>query len=109
MIIHNAASRAAFNPGKMGKVTLAAGDKLFAGLNCFSPGQEHAAHAHSVQDKLYFIVEGAGEAMVGDETSAVVPGDFVFAPAGVLHSMKNTGDTPLIVLVAFAPPPQCSK
>lgn len=46
---------ASFSPQKMGKTTIAQGDFLFAGLNCFEPGQEHAPHAHEGQDKLYVI------------------------------------------------------
>ena len=105
MIIHNVKSRAAFSAEKMGKVSLAAGEHLYAGLNCFSPGQEHKAHIHADQDKLYYVLHGAGEAMVGDESSAVAAGDLVLAPAGVLHSMRNTGAAPFTVLVVFAPPP----
>lgn len=109
MIIRNAVSRAVFNPDKMGKATLASAERLYAGLNCFSPGQEHKAHFHADQDKLYYVIEGTGEAMTGDETSAVAAGDIVLAPAGVVHSMRNTGEAPLIVLIVFSPPPQGSR
>lgn len=106
MIIRNIAGRAEFPAGKMGKVHLAAGDYLYAGLNCFSPGQEHAAHVHADQDKLYYILEGRGEASLGEEVAAVEAGDLVFARAGAPHGMKNTGAEPLIVLTLFAPPPR---
>lgn len=106
MIVRKIGDRAAYSPEKMGKVTLAAADRLSAGLNCFLPGQEHKAHVHADQDKLYYVVEGDGEAMVGEESGAVSNGDLVLAPAGVLHSMKNIGDKPLLVLVIFSPPPR---
>ena len=109
MIIRNLKSQAAFSGEKMGKVSLAAGAHLYAGLNCFSPGQQHKPHIHADQDKLYYVIEGTGEAMVGEETSAVIAGDLILAPAGVIHSMKNTGSAPLTVLVVFAPPPQGAK
>ncbi|MBI3473119.1 MAG: cupin domain-containing protein, partial [Candidatus Solibacter usitatus] len=67
MIVSKAAGRAAFNPEKMGKASLAAGEHLYAGLNCFEPGQEHRAHVHAGQDKLYFVLEGSGEVVVGEE------------------------------------------
>jgi quercetin dioxygenase-like cupin family protein len=89
----------------MGKAELGRAGFVYAGLNCFLPGQEHQAHAHAGQDKLYYIVEGVGEATVGEETYAVANGDLVLAAADVVHSMKNTGDLPLVVLVILAPPP----
>jgi quercetin dioxygenase-like cupin family protein len=105
MFIGNIAAKAEFGESKMGKVSLAAGDHLFAGLNCFLPGQEHHAHIHAGQDKMYVVIEGQGEASVGDDIRPVSPGDMVFAPAGIIHGMKNTGDANLTVLVVFSPPP----
>lgn len=104
MFIGNVAARAEFGESKMGKVLLAAGDHLYAGLNCFLPGQEHKAHIHADQDKMYVIVEGHGEASVGEEVRPVRTGDMVFAPAGIIHGMKNTGGGNLVVLVVFSPP-----
>ncbi len=89
----------------MTKQTLAQGKHLFAGLNCFLPGQEHKAHTHEGQDKMYVILEGSGEAMVGETTAAVRAGDLVLAPSGVVHSLRNTSAGNLVVLVVFAPPP----
>ena len=50
MFVKSIASLARFAPGKMGKTTVAEGEFLFAGLNAFEPGQEHAPHAHEGQD-----------------------------------------------------------
>lgn len=105
MIIRDIKSRAAFNPGKMGKTSLSSGTYLYAGLNAFEPGQAHSAHVHADQDKLYLILEGRGEVTVGDETSEVGPGGLVLAPAGVSHALRNPGPHRLIVLVVFSPPP----
>jgi quercetin dioxygenase-like cupin family protein len=105
MIIRAAAGQAEFNDARMGKVTLASGTFLYAGLNCFLPGQEHKAHIHADQDKLYVVLDGAGIATVGDEETPVAEGDVIFAPAGVPHGMRNASDSPLTVLTVFAPPP----
>ena len=106
MIVNKILERAQFPADKMGKVQLAAGEFLYAGLNCFAPGQEHAAHIHADQDKLYYVLTGEGEAVVGKETASVAAGDLVLAPAGVPHGMRNTGAAPLAVLTVFAPPPK---
>ena len=105
LLLRSVARLAQFSGEKMGKVTLAAGEQLYAGLNCFLPGQEHAAHTHAGQDKLYLVLEGAGEARIGVETHAVAVGDLILAPAGTVHGMKNTSNEPLTVLVVLAPPP----
>ncbi|MEP7363522.1 MAG: cupin domain-containing protein [Acidobacteriota bacterium] len=105
MILSQIAAQATFSPEKMTKQTLAKGEYLYAGLNCLLPGQEHKAHTHEGQDKMYVILEGSGEAMVGDATAPVTAGDLVLAPSGVIHSLRNTSDGNLVVLVVFAPPP----
>jgi mannose-6-phosphate isomerase-like protein (cupin superfamily) len=74
MIIQGAAANAVFSAEKMGKVTLCGGDFLFAGLNCFEPGQQHAPHVHRDQDKIYFILEGTGIATVADDQAKVSSG-----------------------------------
>ncbi len=105
MIVKSVRSRAAFQTEKMGKVSLAAGQHLYAGMNCFLPGQEHKAHVHADQDKLYLVLGGKGEAQLGQEVHAVEEGDLILATAGVPHGLKNTGSEPLNVLVVFGPPP----
>jgi quercetin dioxygenase-like cupin family protein len=106
MILKNAAARAEYFPEKPGKVGLALGEHLYAGLNCFLPGQEHQAHTHPDQDKLYVVLSGRGEAQVGGEVQEVEAGDVVLARAGVAHGLKNTSGEPLAVLVVFGPPPK---
>ena len=71
------------------------GGFLFAGLNSFEPGQEHAPHAHVGQDKLYLILEGSGMVQVGDQT----------APSGMVHSIRNPGKERLLVMTVLGPPP----
>jgi quercetin dioxygenase-like cupin family protein len=105
MIAKDFAELAVFSPEKMAKTDVARGETLFAGLNCFEPGQEHAAHAHAGQDKLYIVLEGDAEIQVGDETQLVSAGGGAFAPSGVLHSVRNCGEKRLIVLAVLAPPP----
>jgi len=106
MILHDAASRARFNSTKMGKSDLAAGVQLFAGLNSFEPGQEHKLHTHAGQDKIYFVLEGAGEVTVGDEAATIRTGDLVLAESGEEHSLRNPGPGRLVVMVVMAPPPR---
>jgi len=104
-VIENFAQLAEFSTTKMAKVTVAYGGTLFVGLNCFEPGQEHAAHSHRGQDKLYVVLEGNAEIEVGGVKKIVPPGGGAFAPSGVLHSVRNVGETRLVVMAVLAPPP----
>jgi mannose-6-phosphate isomerase-like protein (cupin superfamily) len=106
MFVKQVSSFAKFNADKMGKSTIAQGDFLFAGLNSFEPGQEHAPHAHEGQDKLYVILEGGGMVQVGDQSELLSAGDAAFAPSGVVHSIRNPGPGRLVVMAVLAPPPK---
>ena len=105
MFIQRAANLARFAPDKMGKSTLIHGDFLFAGLNSFEPGQEHAPHAHEGQDKLYVVLKGSGAVRIGDQTELLTTGDAAFAPADVIHSISNPGPERLVVMAVLGPPP----
>jgi quercetin dioxygenase-like cupin family protein len=105
MFLHQIAGLAKFTAEKMGKSTLVQGDHLFAGLNAFEPGQEHAPHAHQGQDKLYMILEGSGVVRIDDQAEVLSAGDAAFAPAGVVHSIHNPGPEPLVVMAVLSPPP----
>jgi quercetin dioxygenase-like cupin family protein len=104
--VADARARARFDPQKMGKATLFEGSALFAGLNAFEPGQEHAAHAHKGTDKLYVVLEGRGEFTVGEQRSTLERGAIAFAPADVSHAVSNPGPGRLLVLAVLAPPPR---
>jgi quercetin dioxygenase-like cupin family protein len=105
MFIKQVSNLARFAPDKMGKSTLVQGESLFVGLNSFEPGQEHSAHAHQGQDKLYVVLEGSGMVRVGEQTELLSAGDAAFAPSGVVHSIRNPGPERLVVVAALAPPP----
>jgi quercetin dioxygenase-like cupin family protein len=105
MFFQRVTSFAKFTPEKMGKSTLAQGTFLFAGLNSFEPGQEHTPHAHTDQDKLYFVLEGSGMVQVGDQTEHLSAGDAAFAPSGIVHSIRNPGPERFVVMAVLGPPP----
>lgn len=106
MFLKNLAGRAAFSPEKMAKITLAKGEQMLAGLNCFEPEQEHAPHAHAGQDKLYVILEGSAMVRIGEADEMLSAGDAAFAPAGVQHGIRNAADRRLVVLAILSPPPK---
>jgi quercetin dioxygenase-like cupin family protein len=98
-------SSATFSPDKAAKADLFLGDQLFAGLNCFEPGQSQKVHVHSGADKFYLIVTGKARMIVGDDTREVGSGTLVWAPADVPHGVVEALEQ-TVMLVAIAPPPK---
>ena len=98
-------TRATFNPEKASKVDLFRGEHLFAGLNCFEPGQTQAVHTHAGADKLYFLVTGKARMRVGDESREAVAGDLIWAAAGVPHGVELALER-TVMLVAIGPSPR---
>ena len=99
-----AGERAMFNPGRMTKLDLVRGELLFAGLNCFEPGQGQPLHAHGDADKFYLVLSGKARMTVGTATELAEAGTLVWAPAGVPHGVVEALE-PTVMLVAMAPPP----
>ncbi|MCS7168846.1 MAG: molybdopterin-binding protein [Gemmatales bacterium] len=96
---------AQFNPQKIAKFTLFQTSRLFLGLNCFEPGQEHQLHTHADQDKAYLVLQGEGVFLLPQGEQPMRAGDLLIAPANVPHGIRNTGRQGLIVLVIMTPPP----
>jgi quercetin dioxygenase-like cupin family protein len=61
-------------------------------------------HVHAGAEEVLYVLEGSGEVRVEAATHAVSPGRAVFVPDGSEHSYVNTGDAPLILVGAMAPP-----
>ncbi len=81
------ADHTTFAAGKFAKADLALGAHLFAGLNCFEPGQSQPVHAHEGADKFYLVLEGKARLRVGGEEREAGAGTLVWAPAGVPHGV----------------------
>jgi quercetin dioxygenase-like cupin family protein len=95
---------ARFDSAAPPKADVARGERLFAGLNCFEPGQSQRVHAHREADKFYLVLQGKARFIVGEEVAVAGVGTLVWAPPdvphGVLEALERT-----VVLVAMAPPP----
>lgn len=96
---------AIYSAEKMGKSTIFESPRLLVGLNALEPGQEHALHAHTGQDKLYYVLEGEGRFLLDGQELAMTAGDLLVAPEGVPHGVRNSGALRLLVLAVLAPAP----
>ena len=83
----------------------AATDRTLLDLYCVAPGQSQKAHIHEAQDKIYYVLEGAGRFSLAGVEQRVEAGEAIVAPAGVEHGLVNDSAEPLLALVVVAPPP----
>ena len=87
------------------KTTLFQSSRMLLGMDCLEPGQIQPSHVHRERDKFYFVIEGEGEFVIGDETRHADSGAVIWAPADVGHSVTNTGSQRLVMLIGMAPKP----
>jgi mannose-6-phosphate isomerase-like protein (cupin superfamily) len=50
-------------------------------------------------EEIYFVLSGEGEMSVDEETRHVRPGDATWIPAGSAHSLTNSSEQNLLILV----------
>lgn len=67
-------------------------------------GGEIGAETHPDNDQVLLFVDGQADAILDNETTGVGPGHLVFVRAGTHHNFVNTGDEPLRIVTAYAPP-----
>lgn len=68
-----------------------------------SPGGGPPLHRHDDEDEWFLVLEGSGE-FYGDGKWTTVPeGGSVFMPRGSVHSFRNPGNTPLVLLIHTSP------
>ena len=67
------------------------------------PGASVARHHHVSTEEVYYILEGSGLMTVGAESRAVSAGDAVFIPLNHAHTLTNTGQSPMTLLLVCGP------
>jgi mannose-6-phosphate isomerase-like protein (cupin superfamily) len=61
---------------------------------------DHGTHVNKLSDRVYFVLEGSGIVIAGDNKFEVVPLDVVSIPKGTAHSISGK----LRVVIITAPP-----
>jgi mannose-6-phosphate isomerase-like protein (cupin superfamily) len=97
--------QARFTAERMAKIPLAGTSRVQLDLYCLEPGQEQKAHVHPDQDKIYLVLEGHGQVVVGDREEPLGPGEAALAAAGSAHGLRNPGPGRMLVVVLVSPPP----
>jgi mannose-6-phosphate isomerase-like protein (cupin superfamily) len=55
------------------------------------------------QEEVYFILQGTGEACLGEERTVLTAGQAAYIPPLVFHQLTNTGDDPLVMIYVYGP------
>jgi len=58
---------------------------------------------HTREDESYFVLRGALEVIVGDETFVLNAGDTLLAPRGISRQLRNPGNVENHYLLVFSP------
>ena len=83
---------------------LITGDNMQIVVMTIPPGGEIGSETHPDTDQVLFFVEGKAESVLDGQRTPIEPGHLVFVRAGTRHNFLNTGQTPLRVATAYAPP-----
>jgi len=67
------------------------------------PGCAVTPHHHRDLEEIYYIVSGEGLMTVGENSREVHAGDAVYIPRGHRHSLKNTGNEPIKLILVCGP------
>ncbi len=71
--------------------------KLVFGRSIFAPGTSHALHRHPNADEFFYVIQGQGLVVNGDDEIVMNPGDLVLSPVNVWHSFRNLSQTEDVV------------
>jgi quercetin dioxygenase-like cupin family protein len=79
------------------------GGTYFAMEALVPPGGGPPPHIHRNEDETFYIVEGAVDFLLGDDTITAGVGDFVNVPRGLVHCFHNAGTDPMRMILTFTP------
>src|ERR1035441_9510713 len=64
-----------------------------------APGGASAIVSSPAEEQMYFIEDGRGTLLYGDDKMSVKKNDFLYLPVGIRHGVANSSDTPVKVIV----------
>ncbi|MBW1695682.1 MAG: cupin domain-containing protein [Deltaproteobacteria bacterium] len=74
------------------------------GCHTMDPGGGAKEHVHEKEQEAMFFYEGTGIATIDGVEYKIEPESVMLAPAGVKHSIQNTGTGPLKFVFVYCPP-----
>ena len=68
------------------------------GYTVIYPTGKTTGHAHDDMEEVYYILNGKGKMVIGDDEFPVQAGDAFYVPFGEFHVTYNTGNQPLAMV-----------
>lgn len=72
-------------------------------ISMYQPMAYVELHKHKVQEQVYHVLEGEGLMEIAGKAHVVRKHDVIYLPAGVEHSINNTGLVDLVFIVVTSP------
>ena len=72
------------------------------GTCLIQPGQRNPLHSHPNCEEFLYVVSGACQHRLDDETVTLKAGDTIRIPRNVKHWARALGDEPLFALIVFS-------
>jgi len=88
---------------KVQMINVAQDDAVTFLLIRFTEGAQVKPHFHKIHDEIVYVIKGSGQMLVNDKWIDVKPGTVHFNPMNKVHSTRNTGKDPLVILSIFTP------
>lgn len=60
-------------------------------------------HIHDHEEEAFYVLQGRGAFVVGDDRRELTTGDFVLVPRGAAHALASIGEEELRMLVITSP------
>jgi len=71
---------------------------LKMGLTTVYTDGKTTGHSHPDHEEIYYVLQGKGRMIVGDDEYEIKTGDSLYVPFGLFHTTYNTGILPLQLL-----------
>ena len=78
-----------------------AGSEMTIGTCLIKPGERNPLHSHPNCEEFLYVVSGACEHKLGDETVTLNAGDTIRIPRNIRHWARALGDQPMFALIMF--------
>jgi mannose-6-phosphate isomerase-like protein (cupin superfamily) len=60
-------------------------------------------HVHKTHDEVLYVTKGSAQLFIDSKWVDIKPGSLHFNPMGKVHTIKNTGNEPLVVISIYTP------
>ncbi len=84
-------------------INIAQDDTVSSVLIRFNEGAEIKPHFHKTHDETVYVIKGSGQMLINGKWIDVKPGTVHFNPMNKVHSTRNTGKEPLVILSIYTP------